>query len=263
MAKSRIELKKKIQMQNMIIIGLAILITVLLVVSSTAAWYIRTRTDTADIILSNPVNIYITQFEDLKDKYGNLVYGNDGQTVKEHTIKKDILEEYNTKVYPGDKIKMRLGMRIGDGVVESNFAYVRVKLTVTYENIYTGETGGLDDLSADKLIEYVDAPDPEMWERVDFNIRAREKTGDESVPEDIWYVLKESENESKIAKNNDTFEFVDGYIKLSKTEITNAQANCKFHIHYVVEAIQVANVPDPLAEMGKGPWWDYIDGDSE
>ena len=262
MAKSRQELKKKVQAQNMIIIGLAILIAVLLVVSSTAAWYIRTRTDTADIILSNPVNIYITKFEDLKDKYGNLVYGDDGETVKKHSMTENILEEYNTKVYPGDRIKMRLGMQIGNGVVESNFAYVRVKLTVTYENIYTGETGGLNDLASDKLIEYVDTPNPDVWERVNFNQYVESENG-EDVPEDIWYVLRESEFESKIAKDKDTFEFIDGYIKLSKENITNAQANCKFHIHYVVEAIQVANVPDPLAERGKGPWWDFVLGDSE
>ena len=263
MAKSKIELKRKVQTQNMIIIALAIIIAVLIGVSSTAAWYIVTRTDSADIILSNPVNIYITEFTDVVDGTGNPVYGADGVTpIKQHTLKKDILEEYNTKVYPGDKIRMRLGMQIGDGVVESSNAYVRVKLTVTYENIYTNEVGGLDDLAADKLIEFVDYPNPDMWERVDFNDVLREQSEDPTtVPEDIWYVLKISSSESRIAKDKETFEFIDGYIKLSKTEITNAQSNCKFHIHYVVEAIRVANVPDPLSYRGFGPWWNFAKGD--
>jgi len=261
MVKSKQELRKKIQTQNMIIVALAIIITVLIVVSSTAAWYIRTRTDTADIILSNPVNIYITEFTDMLDKDGNIVYGEDGETsVKTHTMKKDILENYNTKVYPGDKIKMRLGMQIGDGVVESSNAYVRVKLTVTYENIYTGEIGGLNDLKSDQLIEFIDTPDPNIWQKIDFNQFAETEDGSEP-PEDIWYVLKETNTSSRIAKDKETFEFIDGYIKLSKTEITNAQANCKFHIHYVVEAIQVANVPDPLGYPGYGPWWNFVKGD--
>ena len=241
--------------------ALAIIIVVLIVVSSTAAWYIRTRTDSADIILSNPVNIYITEFTEMLDNEGGVIVGDDGVTpVMNHTLKKNILEEYNTKVYPGDKIKLRLGMQIGDGVVESSNAYVRVKLTVTYENIYTDEVGGLDDLAADKLIEYVDEPNPDIWQKVNFNQFVTNEDGKE-VPEDNWYVLKVSPTESRIATDGETFQFVDGYIKLSKLEITNAHANCKFHIHYVVEAIQVANVPDPLAFPGYGPWWKFVKGD--
>ena len=81
---SKQDLKKRIQTQNMIIIALAIIIFVLVIVSSTAAWYIRTKTDTADIILSNPVNIYITEFKELTDESGNPYF--------EHDVKTDILD---------------------------------------------------------------------------------------------------------------------------------------------------------------------------
>ena len=84
-------LKKKIQVQNMIILALAIVIIVLIAVSSTAAWYIRTKSDSADIVLSNPVNIYITEFEK-KTTNGNTYYN--------HEVKQDILEGYNNKIYP-------------------------------------------------------------------------------------------------------------------------------------------------------------------
>ena len=68
---------------------------------------------------------------------------------------------------------------------------------------------------------------------------------------------------AKIAKNLETYEFLDGYIALSKTEITNEHANCKFHINYIVEAIQVPNVPDPVRYEGYGPWWNFELGDIE
>lgn len=259
--------KKKIQTQNMIILALAILIVVLIVVSSTAAWYIRTRSDTADIILSNPVNIYITEFDELRDKDGNIVTGEDGSPVIKHTTKTDILEEFNTRVYPGDKIKMRLGMQIGDGFTTSSPAYVRVKLQVAYENIYTGEISELQDLADKGQIEYDDVPDPTIWQSVDFNQFATFEGEESERPTDIWFVLKTTDiagkTSAKVAYDMEQFVFIDGYITLSKLNITNAQANCKIHINYVVEAIQIQNVPNPLEFPGYGPWWNFVLGDIE
>ncbi len=258
------DLKRRIQTQNMIIIALAIIIVVLVVVSSTAAWYIRTKSDSADIILSNPVNIYITEFEELKDGTGNVVTGEDGEPIKIHTLKTDILENYNTRVYPGDKIKMRLGMQIGSQEVEASPAYVRVKLVITYENIINGETSGLEILAKDNLIEYKDKPDEDNWELVNFNQYSQ--ISNPELEDDYWYVLKTTnagQTVAKVAYNLDTYEFIDGYIELNKLEITNEHANCLFHINYVVEAIQYANVPDPLVYQGYGPWWNFALGDIE
>lgn len=251
------ELNKKIQTQNMIIIALAIIIFILVAVSGTAAWYIRTRSDSADIILSNPVNIYITEFKDTIDSAGN--------TYKEHSLKTDILDEYNTRVYPGDKIKMRLGMQLGSKEVEASNAYVRVKLSISYEKISDGIPSGLEELASQNLLEYKDQPDETVWQKVDFN---KFKIAEGATEEhDYWYVLKDTNSVgktiAKIATNLQTFEFLDGYIALSKTEITNTHANCKFHINYTVEAIQVPNVPDPLYYEGYGPWWDFALGDIE
>ena len=249
---SKQDLKKKIQTQNMIIIALAIIIFVLVIVSSTAAWYIRTKTDTADIILSNPVNIYITEFEPKTDADGNPYF--------EHNVETDILKDYNTKVYPGDKIKLRLGMQIGSKEVESSEAYVRVKIKITYENIIDGELSGIKKPAGDGLLEYKDKPNENEWELVDFNEFRRIE--DPQIQSDLWYVRKVSSTESKISYNLEQIEFLDGYIALSKS-ITNEHANCKFHINYVVEAIQVPNVPDPLAYRGYGPWWGFALGDDE
>ena len=258
--------QKKIQTQNMIIVALIIIILVLLIVSGTAAWYIRTRSDSADIILSNPVNIYITEFKDMTDGSGNIIYDNEGNPIKEHSMKTDILEDYNTKIYPGDKIKMNLGLQVGNNTLESSPAYVRVKLVVTYENIYTGEVNGLDDLSGSNLIRYKDAPDSNIWEKIDFN-KFKEPVDGAPVESDYWYVLKTYDNqgniEAKISYNLEKYEFVNGYIELDKFEITNKHANCKFHINYVVEAIQVPNVPDPLKYEGYGPWWGFAKGDTD
>lgn len=260
------ELRKKLKIQNLIIILLAIFIVILVVVSSTAAWYIRTKTDTADIILSNPVNIYITEFTDLVDENGNIIKGDDDKPIRQHTMTQDILEGYNTKVYPGDNIKMRLGMQVGTENLESSNAYVRVKLAITYENIYTGEISGLEGIAGQNLIEYKDKPNENDWVMVDFNQFVEEEDGEEHIP-DYWWVYKtknaSGDDTAQIVKNLTMLEFLDGYIQLSKTEITNVHANCKFHINYIVEAIQVVNVPNPLENPGYGPWWNFVKGDIE
>ena len=84
---------------------------------------------------------------------------------------------------------------------------------------------------------------------------------------DYWYVLKTTTQTgkvvSRVATNQETFEFINGYIKLSKTAITNEHANHKFHVQYTVDAMQIVNVPDPLANPGYGPWWNYVLGDIE
>ena len=254
-------LRKKIQVQNMIILALAIVIIVLIVVSSTAAWYIRTKSDSADIILSNPVNIYITEFD--KSSSGGVEY-------YQHEVKQDILEGYNNKIYPGDRIKLNLGMQIGSAEEESSTAYVRVKLNMAFskisDNPYEPDIT-LQEMADERLIEYEDEPNANDWQLVDFNNPSGTEQTDPDYEPDYWYVLKTTDawgrTTSRIAYNMETLEFLDGYIKLSKTEITNQHANCKFHITYTVEAIQIVNVPDPLVNPGYGPWWNFAYGDIE
>lgn len=253
-------LKKKIQMQNMIIIALAIVIVVLVAVSSTAAWYIRTKSDSADIVLSNPVNIYITEFDEVTTANG---------TYFKHTMVEDILEPYRNRIYPGDRVKLNLGMQIGTPQQESSSAYVRVKLSMAFSKISDDpddEVITLDDMVDKRLIEYENEPNPDNWVLVDFNKHATKKEGEKYVP-DYWYVYKttnaKGQTVSRVAQSAETIEFIRGYIKLSKTEITNEHANCKFHINYSVEAIQIVNVPDPLVHEGYGPWWNFALGDIE
>lgn len=240
-------------MQNMIILALAIVIIVLVAVSSTAAWYIRTKSDSADIILSNPVNIYIAEFDE-NGKY---------------SLVTDILEPYRNRIYPGDRVKLKLGMQIGTEAEKSSSAYVRVKLSMAFSKISDDPNEPiitLEDMSNQKLIEYENAPNPNNWTLVDFNEFVPVEEGETHTP-DYWYVFKTTDasgNEiSRVAQNLDQIEFINGYIKLSKTEITNQHANCKFHINYTVEAIQIVNVPDPLKYKGYGPWWDFVKGDIE
>ena len=259
METNNLRLKKKLQTQNMIIVALVIVIFVLVCVSGTAAWYIRTKTDTADFILNHPVNIYITNWEPLLDADGNPVRDKDNNIIKEHTQKQNLTEHFeNVRINPGDKIDMRLGVQIGDRSVPSSPAYVRVKLIVTFENIYTGETTPLADYD-DSLINYTEGLVHKDWEAVNFNeILIAE--GTEEVKDDIWFVLKETnasgQTVARVAENLETFEFVDGYIKIDRLNVTNKHANCKIHINYIVEAIQIANIDDPIVYR-TGPWWEH------
>ena len=140
MNKKTVDYKRRVQNQNIIITALAIIIFVLVAVSATAAWYITTRTDTVDIVLGDPVNPYITSF----DK----ILGPDDPLYEIKSVTENLLGN-NTRVYPGDQITMKLGFQLGDGKKASSPAYVRVKLVVLYENVFTGETGRVEDLNKD------------------------------------------------------------------------------------------------------------------
>lgn len=255
------QFKKKIQIQNMIILALAIIIIVLIAVSGTAAWYIRTKSDSADIILSNPVNIYITEFDEHTSPTGGIYY--------EHTMVEDILKPYSNRIYPGDRIKLKLGMQLGTSQEASSNAYIRVKINMAFSKISDdpNETDiTLESMEAENLIEYENKPNPNVWELVDFNEFATAEDGTKLEP-DYWYVYKtidaNGQTTAGIAESEQTIEFINGFIKLSKTQITNEYANHKFHINYKVEAIQVVNVPDPLKHRGYGPWWGFAEGDIE
>lgn len=275
MSKKAIDYKRKLQNQNIIITALAIIIFVLVVVSSTAAWYITTRTDTVDIVLGNPVNPYITSF--------NKIVGEDGKLYEVHSSTQNLLEG-NTRVYPGDQMTMDLGFQLGDGKTESSPAYVRVKLTIIYENIYTGETGKIEDMNkdfgrndnsldeedSDALIEYNnsiasgatnDSRGAWSWAPVNFNQDENDENG-KALPADNWYVLQNTNTRSaRIVENKELYPFISGTIELSELNITNKYANCKFHIQYTVEAIQIHNVEDPILEKTRtqaertNPWW--------
>lgn len=237
------EMRRKIQIQNMIIIALAIVIAVLVVVSSTAAWYIRTKSDTTEIRLSDPVNIEITE---------------NGKIVT------DILKDFDVKVFPGDTIGLNLGVKMGKKGAPSSPAYVRVKLEIWFEN-EDKEMVTLENVADSGKVRYKTPVDENVWQIINFNELAQEENPE--LPDDYWYVLKDFDAFgnviSKIATNQEDYLFMDGFIELDKDNLTNAEALCKFHINYVVEAIQKENVPDPLAYIGYGPWWEDIYGDIE
>lgn len=252
-------LQKKIQTQNMIILALAIVIIVLIVVSSTAAWYIRTKSDSTDLYLSRPVNIYITEFKEDPTTGAYL-----------HTVKQDILDGYDNRIYPGDRINIKLGMVIGSPEEESSAAFVRVKLNMAFSKISDDPNEpiiDMEDLANERLIEYQNKPDANDWELIDFNDPDGTLEKDEKYVPDYWYVLRTTDGlgrvSARIATSGEEFQFVNGFIKLSKTEITNKHANCKFHVNYTVEAIQSVNVPDPIIHKGYGPWYGYMYGDIE
>ena len=237
------EMRRKIQIQNMVIIALAIVIAVLVVVSSTAAWYIRTKSDTTEIRLSDPVNIEMTE---------------------NGTVVTDILKDFDVKVFPGDTIGLNLGVKMGKKGTPSSPAYVRVKLEIWFEN-QNKEIVSLEDVANSDKVRYKTPVDSNLWQKINFNSEAQ-KTNP-ALPDDYWFVLKDNDDYgntiAKIATDQQDFLFMDGFIELDKDNLTNAEALCKFHINYTVEAIQKENVPDPLEYVGYGPWWEDIYGDIE
>lgn len=240
---TKTDLRRKIQIQNMVIIALAIVIAVLVLVSSTAAWYIRTKSDTTEIRLSDPVNIEITE---------------NGIVVQ------DILKDFEVKVFPGDTIGLNLGVKMGKKGTPSSPAYVRVKLEIWFEDADQNVVS-LEDIGDSSKVRYKDSPETTLWEKVNFNQFAQ--IDNPELPNDYWFVLKDYNDfgalVSKVAVNQEDFQFLDGFIELDKDNLTNREALCKFHINYRVEAIQQQNVPDPLINPGYGPWWEDYYGDIE
>ena len=206
----RTDLKRKIQLQNLIIVTLCVCIVVLLGVSFTAAWYIRSKTTSIDIVLSNPVNINIM----INDQMTN-----------EYTYEYDYEIDTGTRrVYPGDRLKLKLGVIIGAEEASSP-AFVRVKIAVKLEDTTSGSTDSfIDDtiISIDK-----DPNDTSLWTYKDFDLS-------EEV-EDGWYVLSDNEMKAKVAETGDIYTFVDGWVKLSKA-MNNKYANKKLTIVFMVEA---------------------------
>ena len=161
-------------------------------------------------------------------------------------------------------------MVLGSEEEESSTAFIRVKLTMAFSKISDNPDEpviDMDDLADQRLIEYETEPDTSMWHLIDFNDPTGDVVKTEDYVPDYWYVLKQTDDlgraSARIAKSGETFEFLEGFIKLSKTEITNKHANCKFHVNYSVEAIQSVNVPDPIVYPGYGPWYNFMKGDIE
>ena len=85
-------------------------------VSFTAAWYIRTKTSSIDIILSDPVNVNVTINDDITNEF-----------------KYDfIVDTGNSRVYPGDRIKLKLG------VITINLDKVKEYYTEEYAKFIIG-----------------------------------------------------------------------------------------------------------------------------
>lgn len=213
------KLQHRLLIQKAIIIVLSITLILLVVVSGTAAWYIRNKEDSATIVLANPVNIFITE------------------NTLEEILEEPLLSD-NVIVYPGDKIKLKIGMTIGSDLEPSSDAYVRCKLVV---GITTVE--GIEEID-DYL--YIDStPLYENWVKVDFS-----EAQDES---EMWYVYREDDNTAKVATNLDQITFIDGNIVLS-LDMDNRFANKDINIYFIVQAIQVKNINDPIQYPTAFPW---------
>lgn len=219
--------KRRIRIQNGIIIGLLMCIILLSIISGTAAWYIVSKEDSTTIYLANPVNVSITE---------------------NNVVTENILRG-TTLIYPGDKIKLKLGLKLvpKEGLATSSPAHVRAKLLVTYEENGAPNFGD--------YIEIKQTPSLAKWTAVDYS-------SDPNV-KDIWYVYGTSAG-ATVVNDQELVEFVDGYIQLS-VNMTNKYANRRLNVAYRVEAIQTVNTGvdangdpkdcDPITQYRNHTWY--------
>ncbi len=214
--------------QRIAIIILSALLLLTIVAGVTFAWYTRIISEMLGVTLSDPVEIYIT----------------DDMSVAQGTVTLPLEE---ADILPGTRINLKLGFVMGMEDKPSSPAFVRAKLLVTSDALT--DLGG--DIVTEGLVEFdngSDQPTPISadWVEVDFG----EEDGGK------WWVFSENVDgqiRAKTAYDGDTHTFINGQIRIS-TKLTNVFANKDIDIDYVVSAIQVMNVENPLQNFSNPTW---------
>ena len=219
--------------QRIIIIVLSALLLLTLVAGVTFAWYTRIISEMLGVTLSDPVEIYIT----------------DDMSVAQGTVTLPLDE---VDILPGTKINLKLGFVMGMEGKPSSPAFVRAKLKVT-SNALT-DLGG--DIVTEGLVEFdngstTPTPISTDWVEVDFG----EEDGGK------WWVFSENidgQIRAKTAYDGDIHTFINGQIRIS-TKLTNVFANKDINIDYIVSAIQIMNVENPLQNFSNPTWGKLAD----
>lgn len=219
--------------QRIVIIILSALLLLTLVAGVTFAWYTRIISEMLGVTLSDPVEIYIT----------------DDMSVAQGTVS---LPLDDVDILPGTKINLKLGFVMGMEDKPSSPAFVRAKLKVT-SNALT-DLGG--DIVEEGLVEFdngssTPTPISTDWVEVDFG----EEDGGK------WWVFSENIDghiKAKTAYNGDVHTFINGQIRIS-TKLTNVFANKDINIDYIVSAIQIMNVENPLENFSNPTWGKLVE----
>jgi hypothetical protein len=219
--------------QRIVIIVLSALLLLTLVAGVTFAWYTRIISEMLGVTLSDPVEIYIT----------------DDMSVAQGTVSLPLDE---VDILPGTKINLKLGFVMGMEDKPSSPAFVRAKLKVT-SNALT-DLGG--DIVEEGLVEFdngssTPTPISTDWVEVDFG----EEDGGK------WWVFSENIDghiKAKTAYNGDVHTFINGQIRIS-TKLTNVFANKDINIDYIVSAIQIMNVENPLENFSNPTWGKLVE----
>ncbi len=219
--------------QRIVIIVLSALLLLTLVAGVTFAWYTRIISEMLGVTLSDPVEIYIT----------------DDMSVAQGTVSLPLDE---VDILPGTKINLKLGFVMGMEDKPSSPAFVRAKLKVT-SNALT-DLGG--DIVEEGLVEFdngstTPTPISTDWVEVDFG----EEDGGK------WWVFSENidgQIRAKTAYNGDVHTFINGQIRIS-TKLTNVFANKDINIDYIVSAIQIMNVENPLQNFSNPTWGKLVE----
>ena len=223
------DIARQLKIQRTIIISLIIFIIIGGIVGGTFAWYTRRATETANIVFSDPVEVYIT--------------GLDG------TISSEIVPNTG-KILPGSKVQVKAGFQLGKQDNASSDAYVRVRLSITCDDVL-GEDG--KPLEEDLIKEGIINPYSDVWKKVNFK--------KEDGSDDYWWVLCVKENSqvgsARIVKNMESELFYDGIIVINEN-LQNEYANADIKVFFEVEAIQSANIENPLLDENN-PTWGKLD----
>lgn len=219
--------KKKMGRFSIFYIVSAVLVTLLSVVSFTFAWYVKSTTHSIGIVFAKPVILEIDP--ELKQVNGEVEVS-------------DV-----SKLLPGSKVSVNLGFKLGNDLQQSSPAYVRAKLVLRFDDIYDENNNPIIWNSSKYIkidIAEVTNQVGYTWEEVNFS---------KSGKDDKWWVLKYDDYVALQAQHAEYYTFMKGNIELS-TAITNDFAEKQIHVLFTVDAIQVDNVQNPLADPLNSVW---------
>ncbi len=216
---------ENIRYYSKVIALLSFVLVFVITMGATAAWLTAQAIDKATMVFARNVEIHITGANE--------------------NVGAPILPQGIDSVLPGQPIKVTSGILLQSTEVntKSPDAYIRVRFEVSTP-VHNGDYG------ANALV-FTEQPDENYWKLVDFSPL---KDGS-----DMWYVLYDkSTGLAREVKDGQKFNFLNDTVVYINRNLTNEMGGRDISVHFVAQAYQVKNLPNPLADINNPQWIFYV-----
>lgn len=213
-----------------VIVLLTFVLMFVITMGATSAWLTAQAQDSVPLVFARNVEVHVTDYS-----------GNIGT---------QIITDMAGRVLPGQPIKITSGVWLKSTEVntQSPDAYIRVKFRVSTP-IHNGDGGA-------NAIILTEQPNESLWKRVDFS---EKKDGS-----DMWYVLIDSHTGlAREVHDNEKYDFLKNTSAYINRDLTNEMGGHDITVQFIVQALQVKNVPNPLLDINNPTWIWYAEVEPE